>query len=177
MKNNYEVRGDVTAIFIDSPKFGRYETLISTSDLERVKEFPNTWIIARDKNRNSVYVHAGLTDSRGKQKSVCLHRWITNAPKGMVVDHIDHNTLNNTASNLRIVTNAENQQNRKGAKQSNKSGVRGVSWHKKNNKWLVILGIDRERKYFGSFNTVEEAERVAIEARLKYMPYSQEAPL
>ncbi|MBI5914019.1 MAG: sigma-70 family RNA polymerase sigma factor, partial [Bacteroidetes bacterium] len=40
-----------------------------------------------------------------------MHRDIMQPPKGMVVDHIDHNTLNNRWCNLRLVTPEQNYAN------------------------------------------------------------------
>lgn len=45
-------------------------------------------------------------------KKQLMHRLIMNAPRGLVVDHIDHCRLNNVKSNLRIATMTENNQNR-----------------------------------------------------------------
>lgn len=45
-------------------------------------------------------------------KGVYLHRLLTNAPKEMDVDHIDRNPLNNKRENLRVVTRAENNNNK-----------------------------------------------------------------
>lgn len=57
-----------------------------------------------------------------------LHRLILNAPKGLDVDHINRNTLNNTRENLRLVTRLENNRNRSTFfKYPNKStGIYGI---------------------------------------------------
>lgn len=173
MKNKYEVRGDITAIFIDSPKYGRKETIISTSKLEMVKDFPNRWYVFFDKTVQSFYVQGSLPRKNGVKKAILIHRFITNAPDGMKVDHRNHDTVDNTDDNLRIVTNAENLQNRKGATASSISGIRGVHWHKASNKWMARIG----KKHLGLFNDIQEAEKVVTEARLKYMPFSNDALL
>lgn len=41
-----------------------------------------------------------------------MHRFIINCPKGMIVDHIDHNTLNNQKLNLRLCNHSENSSNK-----------------------------------------------------------------
>lgn len=175
MKNEYEIRGDVTAIIIKSPKYGIMETVINTSNLEEVKKFPNSWCINKD--GNTFYVIGNTPVVNGKRTIIILHRLIMGNPDGFLIDHIDHDGLNNTTENLRIVTNSENQQNRKGARANSKSGVRGVHFRKDSKKWLVVVNINRIKKYFGEFNTLEEAEQVAIEARMHHMPFSQESTL
>ncbi|MCH7719226.1 MAG: HNH endonuclease, partial [Chloroflexi bacterium] len=55
-----------------------------------------------------------------------MHRLITNAPKGLIVDHIDHNGLNNTRNNLRLCTPEQNDYNRRPQKGST-SKYKGVS--------------------------------------------------
>jgi len=63
--------------------------------------------------------------------SVYMHRFLLDAPNGMYVDHINHNTLDNRRANLRLVSNQENNANRNGgAYSTSKTGIRGVSIHK-----------------------------------------------
>jgi hypothetical protein len=83
------------------------------------------------------------------------------------VDHIDGNPLNNKIENLREATTSQNQHNSK-KPITNKSGIKGVSWHKSANKWFVSLKIQRRKFYFGLYKDIELAELVAIEARNKY---------
>lgn len=47
-----------------------------------------------------------------KNRLIKLHRFIMDAPEDMVVDHINHNPLDNRRCNLRICTRAENMRNR-----------------------------------------------------------------
>jgi hypothetical protein len=92
----------------------------------------------------------------------------------MVVDHIDHNGLNNTDGNLRVLTNAENQQNRKGAQYNNKTGMRGVSWHNGARKWRAELIINNKCIHLGLYDDMHDASNAAVAGRLKYMPFSNE---
>jgi len=75
-----------------------------------------------------------------------------------VIDHIDHNGLNNKLYNLRSVTNKENLNNRRESKQT-KSGVPGVYWSKKNKKWYVTVYINERLKCFGSYILLNDAIR------------------
>lgn len=175
MKNDYEIRGEVTAIFIKSPKYGKLEALISTAKLDVVKLFPNTWCAAFNKNRRMFYVRGRIPNIRNKNVSLLLHRLVTKAPEGFEVDHINHDTLDNTDSNLRVVTVSENQQNRKGATKKSISGVRGVNWNKHAKKWTARIKIDSKPTTIGYFDTIEEAESAVITERSKRMPFSNEA--
>lgn len=173
MKNRYKILGDKTVIFLNRKDGTVLETIIDTSDLERAKEFPNTWNAYWNKGTESYYVQGSMIID-GKRTTIQLHRWILGVKdRNKIVDHINHNTLDNTRLNLRIGTHQENQQNRKGAHKQNKSsGIRGVSWHKKNKKWQAYLTINRKRINIGSFDSLEDAEKAAVNARKKMMKWA-----
>lgn len=173
MLNDYEVRGNDVVIFIESKKHGKYETIISKKQLQRAMELPNSWRVQKHVKRNVLYIVGSYT-LNGKKKRVYLHRWLTHAPKGMMVDHINHDTLDNRFENLRIVTNAENQQNRRGAKRNSTTGIRGVYWEKRIGKWKAHYMLNGKRVIVGFFEDIKEAEKAVIEARRLSMPFSQE---
>lgn len=98
---------------------------------------------------------------------VPMHRFIMNPPKDKVVDHIDRDITNNLESNLRICTNQENAFNKSLSKR-NKSGVAGVFWSEKDNKWQAFIKKDNKLKYLGSFKLKEDAISARLEAEKKY---------
>lgn len=94
----------------------------------------------------------------GNQGAVHMHRAIVDAPKGMVVDHINHNTLDNRRANLRLCTVAENSCNRLNTKNST-SRFLGVSWNTRAKKWVAQLQTFRNNQYLGAFGNEEDAAR------------------
>lgn len=64
---------------------------------------------------------------------VSMHRLLLAAPRGVIVDHLDGDGLNNQRSNLRLGTNAQNQQNRRVSHGA--SRFKGVSWNKRISRW------------------------------------------
>ena len=65
-----------------------------------------------------------------------MHRVIMTPPDQMFVDHIDHNGLNNTRSNLRLCTLAQNNCNST-SRRTSTSKYKGVSWKKVSKKWAA----------------------------------------
>ena len=94
----------------------------------------------------------------GAGDSILMHRAIAGAPSGMVVDHINHNSLDNRRANLRVCTHAENLRNRTGNKDSS-SQYLGVSWHKARGKWTAQIEIEGRKKHLGYFVDEESAAR------------------
>lgn len=96
-----------------------------------------------------------------------LHRFIMNCPDDLVVDHINHNKLDNRVCNLRVCTQQQNNMNaRKGC--NNTSGVRGVSFHKTNNKWKANIQVNGKRMHLGYFKTKDEAIEARRQAEIEY---------
>ena len=107
------------------------------------------------------------------QKSYTLvlsHRYsyeMTNGPvpAGMVIDHTCHNASCVNPEHLRAVTHKQNMENSRGARVNNTSGVPGVHWDKKANKWYALVSHNRKRHYVGGFDTLPEAEAAVIAKR------------
>jgi hypothetical protein len=171
LRNEYEVRGDVTAIFLNSRKYGRMETLIATSDLERAKEFPGTWYPQYDKTGNNFYVRGDMGRVDGKRKSPLLHRWILDVTDPIKqVDHILHDTLDNCRWALNIVTSLENNQNSRRYR-NNTSGYAGVSWHKLGKQWEAHINLNGRRKYLGLYGDINDAIAARKDAERIYFEY------
>jgi len=77
-------------------------------------------------------------------------------PYPMEVDHKDINSLNNNVDNLRL-SGRRLQVQSQGIRSDNKSGVRGVSWHKGRSKWRAYIEVDDKQKHLGYYATLKEA--------------------
>lgn len=131
---------------------GKY-TLIDAEDC--LKVIPYRWNARYDKYSDS---YRAYTNARidGKQTTLIMHRLIMDAPKGMSVDHINHDTLDNRKANLRLATTAQNNKNAPKRK-DNKSGYKGVSWRRDKEKYQAKIKNDNVQHYLGYFDTPEEA--------------------
>jgi hypothetical protein len=72
------------------------------------------------------------------------------------IDHINGDKADNRIANLREATNGSNQGNT-GLRRNNTSGLKGVSWHKRRQRWTAQIGIAGSRKHLGWFPTREDA--------------------
>ena len=94
-------------------------------------------------------------------------------PSGMQVDHMCWVTSCCNVDHLRLVTQAENNQNRAGAQVTSRSGLRGV-WHDpKADAWRPRVKVNGKTHWGGLYHDKEEAGRVAAEMRSKLMTHSQ----
>ena len=87
--------------------------------------------------------------------------------KHTYVDHIKHINYDNRKSELRIGTQSENNMNRTVQKNST-SGVTGVNYLKRNNKWRAMIEFNKQRHYLGVFENKEDAIKARKEAEEKY---------
>ncbi len=87
-----------------------------------------------------------------------MHRIIVNCPKDKVVDHINHNKLDNRKCNLRVVTHQQNT--------FNKKNIKGYT--RKENKYQVQIEVNYKKIYIGLFDTEEEAQNAYLLAKQEY---------
>jgi hypothetical protein len=154
MNNNYTVNGNAVEIEVVN-KHGEFIVTIDKDDLKRIPE--------------SATITVKLSNKSKKYKLVCIYYngatevfscfLFGTALKGYVNDHEDRNTLNNSRSNIRVITIAENTYNRSVSCNS-KSGIRGVYWCKSHNKWRCEATYEGKRHRLGRYDTLVEARRV-----------------
>lgn len=120
--------------------------------------------------------YAARSQRRGEERKpirILLHREIMGLKHGyrdLQVDHIDGDPLNNRRSNLRVVTQAQNCQNRKSYAGSS-SRHRGVHWYSSMQCWRVAIMVDGARTIVGYYNDEDEAGRAAEAFYAENMPY------
>lgn len=116
-----------------------------------------TWY-ARGRKDGRRYVVAKLWDYADKrQKTLWMHRLILAATPGHYVDHVSGDSLDNRRSNLRLCTNAENQQNT--GPRAGSSKYKGVSWITRKGKWRVAFNWQGETHFCGYFADEVEAAK------------------
>ena len=106
------------------------------------------------------YQTVGLWIKNVKRKTYSVHRlmgelFLPNFNNLPEIDHIDRNKLNNSLFNLKWETYSNQSHNQK-IYSTNTSGVKGVSYNKKNGKWIGSMMINKKRPT-RQFKTKEEA--------------------
>lgn len=76
--------------------------------------------------------------------------------KTELVDHVNHNGLDNRRCNLRLTTPSKNMANSRLAK-NNTSGKKGVSWSKLMKKWEVSVCFNGKHIHLGAFDSIDQA--------------------
>ena len=83
------------------------------------------------------------------------------------IDHIDGIGVNNKTLNLRDVTVAENGRNKR-LPSTNKSGVIGVCWHKRDQHWRATIKVNQKTISLGGFSSIDDAMSARQKASVKY---------
>lgn len=140
-----------------------YEAIIDGEDYERVTKWRWSATI-----RPNGMVYAVRTCKENGKKAINLHRFLMNCPKGMEVDHINHNPLDNRKSNLRICTMAENRKNIP-LSIRNTTGYKGIYWDTQCNCWRAKININGKSHCIGRYETpTKAAQAYDIEAIKQY---------
>lgn len=141
-------------ILVNSRKHGIKEVLVDDEDFEYLNQFK--WNVV--KKNNTFYATRKLTRTKNS-KNVQMHRVILEVtnPK-ILVDHQDHNGLNNQRNNIRQCDAVENSRNRRSRKNKT-SKYLGVYKRKRLNRWIAQIETIDKKIEIGRFDTEEEAAR------------------
>lgn len=159
--NKYIDCGDYYRVTTNQGK----DFLIDKDDYELVSSY-SSWYI----NDNG-YVQ-GYYPGSCNHGHTLLHRLVmgvTVKEGDVYVDHIHHNTLDNRKSELRIVTNSQNNMNT-GLRSNNTSGYTGIRKMSINGKTKWEAHVWQKGKYIhlGEFWNLEDAIKARIQGEEKY---------
>tara|TARA_R100000458_G_C8272157_1_gene246969 strand:- start:2113 stop:2619 length:507 start_codon:yes stop_codon:yes gene_type:complete len=145
---------------------------------EHFKYNPDTGLV-RNKHTGNIIQRL---DSKGKYIQVdflnevwqlhrfCYYLGTKKNPGLLQVDHRDQDKTNNKLSNLRLLSNAEQQLNTK-LRSDSKSGYKGVIFDKKGNKWRAYITFEKKKIFVYRGDSLDEAIAARKAAERKYYPH------
>lgn len=153
---------------------GKYITSVDDGDYE----YLNQWRWQVLVTRQICYALRRLKDGT----PILMHRQLLNPNKGLVVDHINRNGLDNQRNNLRICSYSQNLFNAiktkgkskyKGvhlchSKQKYKSKKTGEEYLIRRHRFVAVIRVDHKQIHLGSFIDEISAAKAYNRASLKY---------
>ncbi len=108
-------------------------------------------------NRGQKY--AARNVSKVPRVTELMHRRVTQAARGRLVDHRNGNSLDNRKRNLRVCSSRQNSRNASVQRRPKSSRFKGVSWHAQRSRWVANICVNYRTRYLGLYSTEAEAAR------------------
>jgi hypothetical protein len=136
-------------------------SLIDLGDVDLIRE--HKWYLG-----SQGYPSTRIYSKNGEGRNFGMHKIITNTTKE-IIDHKNRNRLDNRRFNLIISNKSKNAVN-SNLRANNSSGVTGVSFSKRQNKWRSYISSNGKRLELGWFKDLEIAVKERLFAEIKYYP-------
>ena len=151
-------------IEVESKTHGKHQILLDDEDYEVYSKYK--WFL---KKHGNTYYARRAVQKNNVRTVIYMHRDIFSliTYNGKMVDHMNHNGLDNRRENLRICTAAENSYNRVSTVNST-SKYKGVYWCKGRRRWRARIAFNDKFMHLGYFINETDAAKVYNEAALKY---------
>jgi hypothetical protein len=113
--------------------------------------------------------YAKTIDKINHTGKLYLHRLVMGCKKGdgIIIDHIDRNRTDCRKSNMRVVNSSQNTMN-SCIRSDNISGVKGVYWNSRKNKWTARITANKLDIFLGNYDRFEDAETARKIGEEKY---------
>jgi len=112
--------------------------------------------------------HKGYICTSGKENQfISLHKLILGFTESEDVDHLNRKKEDNRKQNLIPKSHQENMINQN-IRSNNSSGVTGVTWDKKKEKWHSYIGYKNKLIHLGFFANIKDAIYVRLKAEKSY---------
>lgn len=171
-KNRIEIYSDHAKVYLTRGKVA----LIDVEDVEKVRGY--RWGFVK---RNKGYASTSLQGARcmhcnaKEVVTVAMHRAILGDVRGLVIDHVNHDGLDNRRENLRHATYSENALNQRKQKRVTLSKYKGVSFNRRTVKWFAYVRDPVKKdirgngasRHLGTFTDEVEAARAYDRAALE----------
>jgi hypothetical protein len=120
------------------------------------------WYLAGRNNRakggTGAYPYTWLVSGENKLYRLKITRLLMPPKQGLVVDHINRDSMDNRWENLRYLTSKENLANR-GLRADNTTGVEGVQKSTYKDRYSVRVRVNGQSYWVGNFDTVEDGAK------------------
>lgn len=135
--------------------------IVDDEDFERLSRY--RWHADWSKNTQTWYASRFFRTPDGRKSHIRMHRDIMQPDRGMVVDHRNHDGLDNRRENLRICTQTDNGRNKRRKKPAS-SRYKGVTFCKYTGRWKAQITVANQNHSLGRYDTEEEAARAYADA-------------
>lgn len=149
---------------IKSLKHGSQEVILDLEDAEIFDSI--VWHLYTTPRHHTYYLQCNKTKDHPSYR---FHRLIMNVTDSkLVVDHINHNGLDNRKSNLRVTTQKGNNANASKRKNAQTSKYKGVHLDRTHGKWKAQIQYENVKYTLGTYLIEDEAASAYNQAAVKY---------